>query len=610
MMWLPATKHLSFTGNVKVSVGPASAPLPLKGVMVDVYRFFIDELGEIQFEHLSQIPARTDATGSFEFINLPVSVTVQTVIPSTPPYEPVELIYPNSLPNLTFRISVEAEVLTGSISEGSQFVDIYDERDVINEQWRTSHPERLHVLLTGSPTIEVLIPEGNEEATIVAGISIPSAVPGNEFHFLRIGRAIRQEIGELGDARPEYVAKAGYMRSSNKWTVTPSEPSFFPDQIDAPFGRTLHIGGHFGADFLIPPLAENLYYTVSFSEYNGDPSLPFNPAHLTNAKQIMDPLFNKKYILPTPTLPKGKWETYNLGPFHGTITSVEDLAESGLVGTDVKVYKRPPLPNLATEYWPFWDLMVIWISSAAPNGLAILTIEVYEKTNGADTSPELRKRVLDPSINDHLPLYIDNRHPVPKFLPYDLTDPDKRKFHTADAEFIGVLESVGLSTPMDICNKMGVTPGDTDGNECILVRYSVEDGSGNPHQHLNSYYLWVEYTPKAVPNAPDSRRIGLKSTFSGFEDISDCYYHHPAIPASPIMEVDNFRSVIVPEDADGWPPEPCGDKLPGSTLCDPLYPCEEYAVEVSLGCSVRTVNGWSTIFGHPHVSRHIIIKKT
>jgi hypothetical protein len=32
-------------------------------------------------------------------------------------------------------------------------------------------------------------------------------------------------------------------------------------------------------------------------------------------------------------------------------------------------------------------------------------------------------------------------------------------------------------------------------------------------------------------------------------------------------------------------------------------------VEVGLGCSVRTVDGWSRLFSRRYVSRHLIIKR-
>jgi hypothetical protein len=578
-MWSTATRSLSISGSVQAARA-GMAPQSLPGVAVDVYRFQEDEFGEYQFEQVNPLPAITDETGAFEFSDLLVIVQVRTVIPGTPPYEPVELVHPDSLPNLVFRVSAPTE---------TRFLEIHDERAVFDADWEAAHPERLHVPLTGSPPFEVEVPD----------YVPPAVVPGKEFHFLRVGRAARDEIGELGEARPDYFdyqGKPGYMVSSNVRTVN-DEPSLFPGHVDAPFGGTLHIGGHFGATFRTPPLSDNLYYTVSFWEYSGDPALPFDRAHLTNEVQIQDPLHNKRYTLPTSTLPKGKWETVSLGPFSGTITAVEAPHSPGLVGTSVMVYKWLGLHDPAKEYWLFPDLVVIWNSTAAPDSPVILTLQVYERTGGTDTNPELKKLAMDASVNDHLPLRIDNRRPVPKYLPYDATDPDQRKFHTAYARFLGVTESVGTSTAMDVCNEMPVSPGDTDGNECILVRYSVEDGEGNPHQHVRNYWLGGQYTPKAVPGAPDSTRIDLKDTFLGFNKISDSY--SPGVP--PTWEVNDFRSVIVPQNADGWPPEPNGD-----TISPP--PCPQYALEVSLGCWVRTVNGWGRLYGHHHVSRHIIVK--
>lgn len=598
-MWTTATKLISFNGAVTVDVGGGSLQA-LRGVRVDAYRFAVAADGTIGFEQINQAAARTSNTGDFNFADLPVPVSVQTVVPGTPPYTPIEIINTTSLPNLAFRISVEAEVLTGSASQGTQFVDVYDEREIIRnnmEVWLAAHPERLNVQLSGAPPFTVLIPEDeNEEALLLTGIgAIAGPVPGKEAHFLRIGRATRDEVGELG---PASAGRVGYMNSAI--------PSFIPGIVDAPFGGKLHVGGHFGADFLTPPLSENLYYTISFSEYGGVHTSPYSPSGLTNTVQVLDPLFNKKYILPTPALPHGAWHALNLGPFEGTIASVEAPHDPALVGSAVNVYKRPGLPDLMTEYWPFWDLLAIWNSNAAPDDLTILTIEIYEKTGGTDTAPQLRKLAVTSSVNDHLPLRIDNNQPVPKLLPFSAANP-AIKFHTAYAQFMGVPESVGATAPMGICNEMTAAPGDTNGNESILTRYGIEDEAGNPHKHLLEYRIYAEYTPKAVPNAPDSRPISLKPTFSGYEPIHNSY--SSASPSAPLWEVGNNPSVVVPASADGWPPEPCGDYPPGPGPCPPGYQCRQYALEVGLRCSVRTINGWGRLFGRPHISRHIIIKR-
>jgi hypothetical protein len=571
---------LSISGTVQ-AVKTGSAPQPLGGVAVDVYRFSQDAFGEYQFLQLNVLPALTNAAGAFAFADLPVAVQVQTVIPGSPPYEPIEIVQPTSLPSLVFRISAQT---------GTDFVEIYDERTVVDADWLAAHPDRPQVPLSSSAPFEILVPD-----------YVPvRVVPGKEFHFLRVGRAIRDEIGELGESRADYVdyqGKAGYLISSNVRTVN-AQPSYFGGQVDAPFGGTLQIGGQFGAGYLATPLVDNLYYTASFWTYSGNPNLPFNAAHLGVETQIQHPLANKRHILPTPALPNGRWETLPLGPFQGKITAVEAPHSPTLIGDKVPVYKRPGLPNLATEYWPFWDLMITWPSSAAPNGLIILTLEAYERTGGSDTEPELKKLAMDSSVNAHLPLTIDNRPPVPVFLPYDPADPQERKFHTAYAHFLGVAESMGASTPMGVCNEMAVATGDVDGNESILVRYSVEDGAGSAHQHLHHYRLWAEYTPKAVPGARDTQGLALKQTFAGFQAISQQYA--PTVP--PILEVSDFRSAIVPAVADGWPPEPAGDTLEN-------WQCPQYALEVGLGCSVRTVDGWARLFGARHASRHLIIRR-
>ena len=97
----------------------------------------------------------------------------------------------------------------------------------------------------------------------------------------------------------------------------------------------------------------------------------------------------------------------------------------------------PPKAAPSIEYWPFWDLMAIWNSTEADNGLVILSLEAYERVGGSDAAPQLRKLAMATTVNDHLPLRIDNRRPVPVFHPYDSSDPNERKFHTAYAKFLG-----------------------------------------------------------------------------------------------------------------------------------------------------------------------------
>mgnify|MGYP001113141160 CR=1 FL=1 len=574
-MWSIAYKQLSFTGTVRVSVGMGEH-LPLKGVMVDVYRFEDVGHGEIQFERLNQVPARTDMQGVFGFSDLSVPVKVQMVVPHTPPHTPVELTNPESLPNLAFRFSIEAEVLKGGVPQGTEFADVYDERKDVNGGWLVGHPERKNVPLVGSCPILVLIPEGDAEATFLAGSNLPdSTVTGKQFHFLRVGRVIRDEIGELGDNRPDYKGKPGYMISSDIRTVE-AEPSFFGGQIDAPFGGTLQIGGCFGNEFLKPPLSDNLYYTVSFSEYTGDQTKLFDPNHLTNERPITDPLSNHKYILPTADLPNGKWETLNLGPFEGTITNVKSPGES----KKVQVYKRPNPRNDATEYWPFWDLMVTWNSAAAPNKLVVLTLEAYEKTGGTEIQPELRKlTMVSPQNALHiLPLQIDNSPPIPEI--FDI--------RTGFATFSP--EQISGPTSLDECGLVSVKRGDQNGNEYILVTYSIKNSSGDAHLHLYDYNLRVRYSPKG---SLGSANVLLKQSFNNKNDISGSY---PAYPQpSPTFSVENFESVLVPANPDGWPPEPNGA-------------CEQYGAAVELNCLVRTVDGWGRLFGRTETSQYIIIK--
>lgn len=572
-MWSIAMRELRFDGTVKVSLGTDPSPKPLQGVLMDVYRFENDGSG-LTFERLNQVPARTDEYGGFAFSDLPVPVEVQTVTSGIYPYDSEEIVNPNSLPNLAFRISIEAEVLTGGTTQGTQFSDIYDERQIIDQDWIADHGERINVPLQDGEVITIEIPEGNAEATSLVSTLPPFEFDDSDFHFLRVGRATRDEIGELGDTRPDYSDKPGYMISSDM-TVNPQpQPSLFGGHVDAPFGHVLYIGGVFGNNF--PNYGPNLYYTVSFWEYTGDFDDPFDSGKLTNGVQILDPLYNKKYIFPhPPDLPYGKWETLHLGPFDGVD---ED-------SNPMKVYKRPDTQQ--GEYWPWEDLMAIWNSAAAPNGLIVLTIKAYKKIGEQDGKPKLKEILfINPSENNHLPLHIDNRRPVPTFS----------QICTGYANFPG--NSINpFVAQLNPCGEISVIPNQTDGNECIVVDYSIEDGSGNAHPHVDSYMLGIRYTPKG---GLSSANIHLKPAFM-YPTKNKLMYNYPDTPQeSPHSYVQNYSSVLVPNSLNGWPPEPNGDGLD---------PCNQYAAAIYLSCSVRTVNGWGRLFGSPSVSRFVIIKK-
>lgn len=553
-MWTKAIRTLNFNGTVRFPVpGSVGTFNALPGVAVDVYGIYKDTDGDYKFERLNSLPVLTDLSGNFSFTGVPVPVNVRILGSYTPPGTPTEIVEPDSLPTITFLVSAQSE-------SGDEFIEVFDERLMVDDAWITAHPDRQKVPLTGSPAITVDI----------ADLGPSAAVPGNQFHFLRVGRVTRDEIDEVTDAKP------GYMNSATS--------SFFPGIVDAPFGGTLQVGGHFGPNLM--NMGEDIYYRLWFSPYSGNPAAPFDA---TSRTQVLDPLFNKRYILPISPGDKGTWQTMNLGPFSAQVS-----------GTTVQVYQRPPEYDPTVEYYPFHDLMAIWKSTAALNDLTIVAIEVYEKTGEVAGVPQLTPITLTTSVNELLPLQIDNRAPKPVF----------NLWETGYATFTPSETLTGTAT-MDPCGEVPVTPGHTDGNECLHVGYSVEDGSGNPHPHLNNYNLWMEYSPRQVTGAPLSALVKLRGKGSNptfglglvfppgpQKDIEGSY--SPALSGAPVYEVFNYESVLVPQELDGWPPEPNGD---------PPSPCTQYAVEVTLGCSVRTIDGWSRLFGHPHASRHIIIKR-
>lgn len=585
-MWSKSIRQLTFNGTVSVSVGSTSPALPLRGVLVDVYRVERAADGNFQFQRLNQAAALTSTTGDFSFAGVSVPVESQEITLAEPPYTPFEYVNPASLPTLVFRISVDAEVLSiTSVVEGKQIVEVYDERNDVDDAWILNHPERVHIALTGSAPIAVVIPEGDPEAMAVAGIVAPiPSVPDKQFHFLRIGRAIRAEIGDIGDPRADFTNRAGYMKSTN--LQTPSTPSFFPNVLDAPFGGTLHIGGYFGGNFMAPPLSNDLYYTVSFWDYTGDPNATFDPTKLANVTPITDPLFNKKYVAATD-----QWKTLDLGPFDGTITAVDPPHPATLIGNNVKVYKRPPL-QATGEYWPFWDLIAIWNSGAAPNQTIVLLLEAYTRDSGGPTSPNLRKLAMDTTnVNSRLALTIDNRAAVLQLFDWKS---GVARFTTND---------VVATAPFDPCSELPVQTPQADRNECILVKYSIVDDAGNPHPHVNWYDLRVLYTPKQITGAPLETTLPLKN-FSGGGIYAKLDDHYTAsVATAPKFTVANRQSVLVPDALDGWPPEGNGDPTSAGSQC------LMYALAAGARCTVRTVNGWSSLFGTWRRDRHIIVRR-
>ena len=154
------------------------------------------------------------------------------------------------------------------------------------------------------------------------------------------------------------------------------------------------IGDTLSFHVLLPNTSNNIrlkggdiYYRLYSSPYSGNPADPFVPALAT---QITDPLFSKKYILPTSPGDTGTWQSLPLGPF---------TAEVG--GSPIQVYQRPPVYKPAVEYMPFPDLMAIWNSTAANNVLVILSIEVYEKTGEVLGVPQLTPIALVPTVNKY-----------------------------------------------------------------------------------------------------------------------------------------------------------------------------------------------------------------
>lgn len=549
-MWKNALRPLSVSGKVRYPV-PGVGLSSLPNVSVDIFRVFEDADGFFSFLRLNTLSAITNASGDFTFTDIPVEVKTKSVIPGGYPGLPIEIIQPSSLPDIVFFISGHA---------GTEYVGVYDERSMMDDEWFSAHPDRKTVPLTGTSSLIIDIPE----------LSSTTIVPDDQFYFLRVGRVTRDEITDVitNVVDPD----AGYMTSGTD--------SFYPGVVDAPFGGTLQIGGHFGKNIRLK--GENIYYRLFFSPYSGDhdnPSLP--PA---SASQITDPLFNRKYVLPTPVLPAGSWKTIALGPFDATVA-----------GSSIQAYRMPPLYDPAVEYMPFPDLMAIWNSTAALNDLVIISIEVYEKTGEHLGVPQLTQITLVPTVNNYefLPLRIDNRPPVPKIT----------SWQTGYATFSP--QGIGPLSDMTPCGEMTVSNGGSSGNECLVLGYGIEGDSGIAHPHLNYYSIGVLYSPRQSGVVPLEAQVPLKGqggdpTFDAGVGKNDIDWDYSAV-TPPVSNILGYSSVLVPHVPNGWPPEIAGDTYSGKQ-------CPQYAAAVSLRCGVRTIDGWGRLFGQHYSSRHIIIK--
>ena len=258
--------------------------------------------------------------------------------------------------------------------------------------------------------------------------------------------------------------------------LTSSVSSFFPGGVDAPFGSTLQVGGHFGKT--IREKGDNIYYRIYYSPYSSNPDAPFNPA---SATQINAPLFNKKYILPTYPGDAGAWHTLYLGPHTAEVN-----------GTPAQVYQRPPLYDTALEYMPFPNLMAIWDSTTAKDEQILMSIEVYEKIGEVNGVPQLAPIALESNVDtfEFLPLVTDNRLSAPKINTWE----------TRVATFSPQGFDSGFLPDINPSSEMEVSTVAANGNESLVLEYSVEDGSAYPH--LRYYKLRVKYSHSQIEPPP------------------------------------------------------------------------------------------------------------
>lgn len=594
---------------------------PLRGLFVDAYTCTIARDVPPVMAKLNEAAAKTDEYGFFAFEELDSeralpagsidldAIRVAADAEDTEddgdddPFsaeDPADSDLATTYTIILFRVTHVVEV-EGTARPGGETAlvvsDLFDERQEVNDAWLRANPRRL-VRWTRTRRKffrRVRIPANRGAAAALAGDTTDGsrslaslATKGNQFTFIGIGRASIDEIGVLGDPRPEFEGKPGYYRSANTWKNPPTNfGSELPDRYDAPFGGVLQLKGVFGGDL---PLKDNLYYSLKVSQYTGDISKPLDPSKLTKTTTIASNTFASYFEFYAAGSKDGKWKSVQLGPYRGTAN-----------GEPVTVYRRF-LPGPTTkEAWPDPFLLCSWETRSRPDGLNIVTIELYERVGGTDASPVLQSLPLDAGARTWITLLLDNstsRIRFDKFYPEDPTS--FVKLQTAFCTFGGgAVEAIGTPTDVGECNEVPVVPGQTDGNEGILLRFSLYDLRTNAVlKHPKEYRLTAEYTPRSTSESPDNKLIDLKPRFADAEPLKQEYRF--VMTADAQWPIDRRLCALVPQLLDGWPPEK-GD--PNKT------PCSQYGVALKIEAYSRPINGyWEVEYKPITWARYIVLR--
>jgi hypothetical protein len=496
---------------------------------------------------------------------------------------------PNALKQAMLSTS---EPLSVDISE------IQNERDLILDFFLSGRGKRLILRrivrrsrLNAPINRNMIVPEFNDSASELTGNTVERVSSGavknikdNGFVFLGIGRAASDEIGMIGDERPEFKGKSGYLRSSDTWE--PKRASMLRKILDAPFGGYLEIFGAFGGELAT---MEDLYYSITYNRYNGSINEPFDPAKIVATQALAvnsNALFWEYFVAGKPG---GKWKSEFLGVYQGSVDGQETL-----------VCRRRLPRQVDVESWPTQTRLCELNTKGLPNGLLVLGIEAYRKTGGTNDRPELSRISLDKTGNSWMCLMIDNFESALRFDKIYPDDPSSfQKLQVAPCKYIGVPESIGRPVDVDECNEVVVSEGQTDGNEGILMQFTYFDlKTEQILKHALEYNVTVEFTPRSTSDSPDSISIPLRKRFVGFAPIKQEYQY--IIGPDPVWKLDRVKCVLIPEKIDGWPPEK-GDSN--------ANPCSQYGVAIHISVRHRVTSGWGYSSWPFTRSRYIVMRK-
>jgi hypothetical protein len=494
--------------------------------------------------------------------------------------------------------STEQSSVIASESLSVDVSEIQDERDLLLDYFLAGKGKRLILRrivrrrrLNNPIYRNMIIPESNDSAAELTGNTIERAssnaiksIQGNGFAFLGIGRAASDEIGKIGDERPEFRGKSGYLRSSDTWK-TPRF-SLLSEILDAPFAYSFEIYGAFGGEL---ETADGLYYSITYSQYTGSIDEPFDPSKIVDTKPLRVNSYALYWEYFTPGKTDGKWKSESLGTLWGTVEGKRTLV----------CRRRLPRP-VEVESWPTQTRLCDLYSQLLPNGLCVIGIEVYKKIGGTNEAPELSKVPLERTENSWMCLMIDN---FAESLRFDKCYPDDpssyQKLQVAPCKFLGVPETIGTPLDIDDCNEVVVSQGQLDGNEGILMQFSYFDLKNQQIlKHARDYIITVEFTPRSTNQSADLIRIPLKERFAGLEPIKQEYKY--IIGPDPVWKLERVKCVLIPKMLDGWPPEK-GD--PNSN------PCSQYGVAIRIRARSRITNGWGYCGLECYTTRYIVLRK-